>query len=359
MRTPKLLLCFMLAATLTSCSNEPQSSTGEVVEEFPGAQLSKVGAVLTLGEKGSFDDGMVESPVVWWDENVNRYGMVYTAYQRIDTTIKGYKSVAKPQVGLAWSDDLINWEKDPRNPIYGPSNDPDSPDSHGTPGPYVWFENGTYYLYYFGTTDTGYEKGIKTMNMATSTDLVNWVRYENNPIISPEGDGWRYDSIWHPNIVKVDGVYYMFFNTGGLYDGTHEEFIGYATSTDLFNWDVDDENSPILVGSRVDGTWDSSGRAGDPSLYKVGNKWYMAWYSWDKTNAQDGLAWTTEEEFPLNWRVYENNPVLKLGQPGEFDAQHAHKPFIYRTENRHFHYYTAVDSMETRVIGLAVWPPLE
>jgi predicted GH43/DUF377 family glycosyl hydrolase len=351
-----------MLALLATASCAPTSSDSTDVSDadhFPGSKLHKVGPVLTLGEPGTFDDGMVESPVVWYDETAGRYAMVYTAYQRIDTTIRGYKSVDRPQVGLAWSDDLINWERDPRNPIFGPSDDPDSPDSHGTPGPYIWHENGTYYLYYFGTTDKGYERGIKTMNMATSTDLVNWTRNPNNPIISPEGDGWRYDSIWHPNIVKVDGTYYMFFNAGGLYNGVHEEYIGYATSTDLFNWNVDDANSPILVGSMQAGRWDSTGRAGDPSLYKVGDKWYMAWYSWDRTNAQDGLSWTSEEDFPLNWRPYEGNPVLRIGAPGEFDALHAHKPFIFRTEDRHFHYYTAVDTMETRVIGLAVWPPLD
>ncbi len=348
-----------LLALLATASCTPTATETAERDHFPGSKLHKVGAVLTLGEPGSFDDGMVESPVVWFDENAGRYGMVYTAYHRIDTTTRGYKAVDRPQVGLAWSDDLVNWERDPRSPIFGPSDDPDSPDSHGTPGPYMWYENGTYYLYYFGTTDSGYERGMKTMNMATSTDLVNWTRNPNNPIIRPEGDGWRNEAIWHPNIVKVDGLYYMFFNASGVIDGHHEEYIGYATSTDLVNWDVDDENSPVVVGSMEDGTWDSTGRAGDPSLYKVGNKWYMAWYGWDRKNAQDGLAWTTEEEFPLNWRQYEGNPVLRLGEPGEFDAQHAHKPFIFRTEDRHFHFYTAVDTMETRVIGLAVWPPFD
>ncbi len=348
-----------LVALLATISCTPSSTEMAEPDHFPGSKLHKVGPVLTLGEPGSFDDGMVESPVVWLDENTGRYGMVYTAYHRIDTTTRGYKAVDRPQVGLAWSDDLVNWERDPRSPIFGPSDDPNSPDSHGTPGPYMWYENGTYHLYYFGTTDSGYEKGLKTMNMATSTDLVNWTRNPNNPIIKPEGEGWRYDAIWHPNIVKVDGIYYMFFNASGVVNGHYEEYIGYATSIDLMNWDVDDENSPVVVGSMEDGTWDSTGRAGDPSLYKVGNKWYMAWYGWDKKNAQDGLAWTTEEEFPLNWRQYEGNPVLRLGEPGEFDAQHAHKPFIFRTADRHYHFYTAVDTMETRVIGLAVWPPFD
>ena len=82
----------------------------------------------------------------------------------------------------------------------------------------------------------------------------------------------------------------------------------------------------------------------------------MAWYSWDKKHSADGLAWTTEEEFPLGWRVYEHNPILRIGEPGSYDALHAGKPFIFRTNEQHYHFYTAVALDETRQIAVAVWP---
>ena len=322
----------------------------------PGAQLRKHGVVLHRGSAGAFDAGMVESPVVWYDENRKQYGMVYTGYALVDATKRGYGSVSRPQVGLAWSDDLLTWRKDPRSPIFGPSDTPGTPDSHGTTGPFIWHEEGTYYLYYFGLTAPGYEKGLKTMNLATSDDLISWKRFEGNPVIAPAGDGWRKDAIWHPNIVKSNGVYYMFFNASGVNGGLHEEFIGYATSRDLFHWTVDDDHSPVVVGSHTTGAWDASGRAGDPSLYFVDGIWYMAYYSWDKKNSADGIAWTTEQEFPLHWRIYQHNPVLSVGPPESFDALHAGKPFIVNTPAAHYHFYTAVDSAETREIALALWP---
>jgi hypothetical protein len=150
----------------------------------------------------------------------------------------------------------------------------------------------------------------------------------------------------------------LFFNASGVANGLVEEFIGYATSTDLFHWDVDDNHSPILVGSAQAGTWDASGRAGDPSVFKVGKTWYMAWYSWDKKNSADGLAWTSDDRFPLGWIVYAKNPVLRIGEPGSYDALHAGKPFIVRTHERHFHFYTAVAQDETRQIAAATWPPV-
>jgi hypothetical protein len=84
----------------------------------------------------------------------------------------------------------------------------------------------------------------------------------------------------------------------------------------------------------------------------------MAWYSWDKKNSADGLAWTTEEQFPLGWRVYEGNPILRIGEPGSYDALHAGKPFIFRVHEKHYHFYTAVALDQTRQIAVAIWPGL-
>jgi predicted GH43/DUF377 family glycosyl hydrolase len=340
-----------------ACTGSKQEA-GTGTPEVPGSRLAKYGIVIPVGPHGNWDSGMVESPVVWFDSARGKYGMVYTGYASLDSTKRGYRYVTKPQVGLAWSDDLLHWVKDPGSPIFGGSGIAGSPDEEGTSGPFIWKENGTYYLFYFGVTGKGYEKGLKTMSLATSSDLYTWKRFSGNPIIAPSGNGWRRDAIWHPNIVKTNNRYVLFFNASGVYEGLAEEFIGYATSPDLFHWTVDDAHSPILVGSHIPGTWDASGRAGDPSIFKVGTTWYMAWYSWDRKNSADGLAWTTESLFPLGWQKYDKNPVLRIGLPGSYDALHAGKPFIVRTRERHFHFYTAVALDETRQIAVAVWPPV-
>lgn len=299
---------------------------------------------------------MVESPVVWYDPAREKFGMVYAGYGSTDPGRRGYGFVTKPQIGLAWSDDLLHWEKDRANPIFSGSGHPGSPDEAGAAGPFVWLERDTYHLFYFGVTAHGYEGGRKTMNVATSRDLHSWNRYQGNPIISPAGNGWRRDAIWHPNVVRRRDLYYLFFNASGIISRRDEEFIGYATSRDLFHWEVDDRDSPILVGSGRAGSWDATGRAGDPSVYKVGPTWWMAWYSWDRKNSADGLAWTTDEQFPLGWRMYEGNPILRIGDADSFDALHAGKPFVYRTAKTHYHFYTAVALDETRQIAVATWP---
>jgi predicted GH43/DUF377 family glycosyl hydrolase len=346
---------FVFAFLALSCSLSPRQA--EMRGTYPpGSQLTKYGIVLPVGANGEWDAGMVESPSVWYDTHRKMYGMVYTGYGSVDSTKRGYKFVTRPQVGLAWSDDLLHWKKDPLNPIFTGSGIAGTSDAEGATGPFIWFENATYYLFYIGTTVKGYEKGSKTLNVSISTDLYSWRRSETNPIIAPAGNGWRRDAIWHPHVVKEKDRYYLFFNASGVVKGLTEEFIGYATSRDLFHWEVDDAHSPLVVGSAKPGAWDASGRAGDPSLYKVGNTWYMAWYSWDKKNSADGLASTSEEQFPLGWQKYERNPVLHVGEPGSYDALHAGKPCIFRANGIHYHFYTAVALDETRQIALATWP---
>ena len=316
--------------------------------------LEKVGIIVKKGKAEEFDSGMIESPTVWYDDNSKKFGMVYTGYKLIVKNFSSYASVAYPKIGLAWSDDLINWTKDKRNPIFEGSNILVSSGYKGTSGPFVWYEDKTYYLFYFGVTDVGYEKGEKTLNIATSNDLVSWTQYKNNPVIAPFGNGFRRDAIWHPNIVKNENQYFLFFNASGIYNGIEEEFIGYAVSDNLMDWKVDDYNSPILVGSGKNGSWDSSYRAGDPSVFKYKDKWYMTFYSWDNFHTQDGIAVTTEESFPLGWKVYEKNPILKLGKHGTFDSLHAGKPFSFLYGNNYYHFYTAVDDNEKREIALAI-----
>jgi len=324
-------------------------------ETISGSRLQKRGIVLEPGDRGAWDAGMVESPMVWHDAASGRYAMVHTGYDLKYSDRRGYEAVGRPRIGLAWSDNLLDWERDRRSPVFGPDDGGACDyDCAGAAGPFIWVEDGLYYLYYFGTTKAGYEGGRKTLNLATSRDLVHWWRYEGNPVIEPAGEGWRRDAIWHPHIRKVAGTYYLFFNASGLVAGREEETIGYATSSDLREWRVWDEHCPLLTGSGKRGAWDSTGRAGDPSLFCIDGFWVMAYYSWDGVHTRDGLAMTAEEDFPLGWKPFWGNPVLRVGNPGDFDTLHAGKPHIFRNHQGHFHFYTAVDESERRVIALAM-----
>lgn len=342
-------LALVSSVLLAACQSAPLRTSSNVAPDVPpGARLEKCGRVLDLGEGDAWDAGMVESPTVWFDEATQRYGMLYVGYGRKPgTTGYGYAKVTAPHLGLAWSQDGRTWTKDPRNPVF-------RGDATGATGPFLMRVGEVYHLYYISTTEAGYEKGVKTIGHATSTNLVDWTPDPLNPMVAPAGDGWRSEAAWRPMVVRDGDRYVMFFNASGVIGGHHEEFIGLATSTDLRRWTVDDAHSPLLGGLPTPGTWDAMGRAGDPSVYRVGDRWYMAYYAWDRTHAQDGLAWTTAAAFPYGWRPYVGNPILRIGPPGSIDDEHAHKPTVFRHDGQHFHFYTAVDTAQVRTIALAM-----
>ena len=122
-------------------------------------------------------------------------------------------------------------------------------------------------------------------------------------------------------------------------NGHEEEYIGYAVSTDLLHWDVRDGDCPLLVGSMKPGAWDAAGRTGDPSVFLAGDRWYMAYYSWDGTKAQDGIAWTTREAIPA--RVAPRGGRIRScgsARPAPSTRSMPHKPFVVVHNGIYYHY---------------------
>lgn len=305
-----------------------------------GTSLTKLGTIVTKGAGGAWDAALVESPCVWLDPaggvNPGKYGMLFVGYSA------GPDNAA---IGLAWADAPGGtWTKYGSNPVLQESGS--GADANGVTGPFLWIEGSgavgdlTYHLFYIGLTGTGYEGGTASLCHATSTDLVTWTRL--GQIIAPTS-GWRSSNVYHCSIVQTaDLTYHMFVNA----KGSHES-IGYASSTDLASWTVDDANSPVLdVGTGWESSW-----IGDASLYLVGSTWWMAYYGFNGTHAYDGLASATS--FPLTWSKYGSNPVLSPGGSGSNDEKYAHKPYIFQTGSGMWHYYTAVSNTDLREIAVA------
>jgi predicted GH43/DUF377 family glycosyl hydrolase len=333
-------------STLTSLPIENYiKSANQIFNPAPhGLRLKKYGVILDKGSTGAWDQALVESPCVWFDKKKQKYAMVYTGYSGTPG------SPVTGSIGLAWSDKPEGpWTKEALNPIITASGLTGTPDAGGMTGPVMWYENGTYYLFYIGLGGSGYEN-TTALCLATSTDLYTWVR--KGAVISIDASkSWRSLDVYHASIVKVKDVYYMFFNTK---TSDNKEVIGLATSNDLLTWVVDDAHSPLVSGTV--GQWDET-KTGDPSVYYVDGIWYMAYfgYSFPTGVASDGVAWTTKEEFPYNWRKYNANPILSPSE--SFDIKFAHKPYIFINGNRHYHYYTAeadtTGSNRYRTIALA------
>jgi beta-1,2-mannobiose phosphorylase / 1,2-beta-oligomannan phosphorylase len=137
-------------------------------------------------------DGPYGTPTVWLEN-----GIWHLFYERNDLGI-----------WLATSRDTKVWRNVQDAPVL-------------TPGPAVYDKDrvalnqiikhkGRYYAYYHGSAKSAPGKGLWSTAVATSTDLIHWERYPNNPltppaanrssgIVLPEGDGFRLYTM-HPEV---------------------------------------------------------------------------------------------------------------------------------------------------------------
>jgi len=69
---------------------------------------------------------------------------------------------------------------------------------------------------------------------------------------------------WAPHVIRVDGLYYMFYCAGG--ENGHDQYrLHLATSTDLYHWERHAENPLVIDGFD----------ARDPMVTRIGDEWVM------------------------------------------------------------------------------------
>mgnify|MGYP000146206595 CR=1 FL=1 len=78
---------------------------------------------------------------------------------------------------------------------------------------------------------------------------VVWDPFDGNPVIpGPEPGSWYEQARWLDAVVKVDGVYHLYFNGTATIPFTafQDYAIGHATSSDGITWEIDPAN-PFLT----------------------------------------------------------------------------------------------------------------
>ena len=115
-------------------------------------------------------------------------------------------------IGLCWSDDLMRWEIE--NPCLRPEDGADW-ENGGLYKPCLVEYRGIWYLFYNAkTTPLPRERGggwREQTGVATSTDLKNWRRYDQNPIV-PNGPAGSWDERFASDpCVLLDGRRWAFF----------------------------------------------------------------------------------------------------------------------------------------------------
>ena len=200
-----------------------------------------------------------------------------------------------------------------------------------------------YKMWYVGGSQFFEGAGI---GYATSTDGINWIRSENNPVLEPR-ESWNVGGFSGICVIK-DGPIYKLWYEGSDNESTAR--IGYATSSDGINWDINNSN-PVFSPGDYD-AWDDDD-VGNPCVVKEGST-YKMWYWGDNDLTgidQIGLAVSNDG---ISWQRVRSEPVIAPDpsiwwQGGEGIGT----PQVLRVNSGYVMAYHAADQSGTIRIGLA------
>jgi len=205
--------------------------------------------ILELGSTGSFDE-FGTYPVSVHKEGQDIYA-VYGGWTRCESVPFNIS------LGMAVSKNGgVSFQKFGPGPIL--SHSPDEPFTITSPK--LRRYNNMWYLAYTAgrrwiLDEAGRPEIIYKLRMATSIDCVTWTRINHDLIESRLGDD---EAQACPDIIFINGKYHMFFcYRFGLDFRTNPKRsykIGYASSSDLINWQRDDSKIAMVPSDRG---WDS------------------------------------------------------------------------------------------------------
>jgi predicted GH43/DUF377 family glycosyl hydrolase len=214
----------------------------------------------------------------------------------------------------------ITWTKYKENPVLNPGESGEW-DSQFVFSPSVLFDSATsvFKMWYGGGDGIWGSDGDWSgcIGYATSSDGINWDKWEKNPVLDVGLEGeWDDYVVAMPYVLLIDSTYHMWY--GGAADQSTIQ-IGYATSPDGINWTKYHDNPVLKTG--LAGSWEETwvyfpSVIFDGLIFKM---WYsgaegnpITWENWVERSgyatSPDGIIWT-------KW----GEPVLDVASAGKWD----------------------------------------
>ena len=279
--------------------------------------------VLIPGESGEWDSQFVFSPSVLFDSATSIFKMWYC----------GGNGEFTGSIGYATSLDGINWTKYENNPVMVPGASGEWDD--GLIGMHcVLFIDDTYHIWYSAGTD----QSKLQIGYATSPNGITWTKYHENPVLKTGLAGsWEETWVLFPCVIFDGSIFKMWYigaEGNPITNENWEERIGYATSPDGVDWKKWDKNPVLDKG--LAGKWDdfiicSFFVLFDDNIYKM---WYTGgdglYLNVGAARSPDGIKWTRNPE----------NPVLTVGQGGDWDYPRVQDPRIVIVDNTYHMWYS-------------------
>ena len=258
------------------------------------------------------DNNMLAENIVY-DDVTSKYWMVLY-------------SAADVNIYLAYSTDLVTWTKDAAIKTV--------PGDGGGGAPCLYFDNGTYYLYYAEGT-----RGIPNYSIvvATSSTVAGPYTDYSSPMVSngPAGS-WEYTRVMEPYVFKDGSTYYMYYMGDA---GGYVETVGYATAlTPTGPWTKSGANPTLGFGAP--NTYDA-GTVADPWVYKFGSAFYVGYAA----SATTSSPWVTALATTTDHLTFQKRYVLLgLGSSGSYSANDAFRGAVSRFGDTYYLSFTGNDT---------------
>jgi hypothetical protein len=219
---------------------------------------------------------------------------------------------------------IQDWQKYANNPVFNSVEGPGSiwnkmaKQLAMNVGHVMW--DGSEYRFYMG----GYDGDNFSIGLATSTSLDSgWTWYSGNPVLTPGSPGkWDDYDVGSPVVIKDGDTLKMWYL--GSPDANVNWKIGYATALDGINWTKHDD--PVL--EYVPGTWEGLSLS---SMYVIRDRDSLKMWYVGEGIGTNGIGYAVSVD-GIKWEKSNMNPVLKPGQSGKFDAGFVTMPSV-RFEN--------------------------
>ncbi len=133
--------------------------------------------------------------------------------------------------------------------------------------------------------------GLGAEPVQSPTEILEWppgpfAKYEDNPIMEPQGDGFEAMAVFNPTVIVEDGIFYMLYRAE---DRKGVSRIGLAESEDGINFVRRPE--PVLSPTERYEIW---GGCEDPRVVKIEDTYYLTYTAYDGWRAKLALATSTD-----------------------------------------------------------------
>jgi predicted GH43/DUF377 family glycosyl hydrolase len=253
------------------------------------------------------------------DPHVIRFQGKYLMYYSVQPYIDKSNPVKGWGIGIATSNDLINWEKTGE---ITPSADYES---KGLCAPCARIIEGKVHLFY-QTYGNGKNDAICH---AWSSDGISFIRDPSNPVFHPEGD-WTCGRAIDAEVVKYKDRYFLYYATRDPAYKIQMQGVAVGTGNTGFNrgdWKNMSVDGPMM---KPELPWEKDCIEGASVIERKGKLYMFYAGAYNNAPQQVGVA---ESKDGINWKRLSDKPFLPNGKPGEWNSSESGHPHIFRDDD--------------------------